>query len=178
MHKILAKFWRWRSSPLRDTIGEVGIWPGHSLWPMSPIDMQCFFDGSEGLDDSGHRWLTLAGYMADNTFWRQFRQTWQVMLRERYPIAPYVHMYELNDGNDPFERLVGWTDGRVNRLVLDALLLLQDLDKQRFRSFTCSIDLTARERLVAEGREITEEKLYRSSSIRTSRSCTHCDKGG
>lgn len=95
--------------------------------------------------------MTLAGYMASDGFWAGFQKKWERMLRERYPIAPFVHMSQLVAGVDPFERVAGWTEERVNALVLDAVHLLQELDKDKFCAFACTVDVTARDKLVSEG---------------------------
>ena len=120
------------------------------------IVMRCYFDGSQGDDDTGDQWLTLAGYTASDLFWGRFQQTWEQMLRERYPIAPYLHMWELVSGNDPFERKAGWTEDKVHELIIDAAQLLQGFDKSKFCAFTCTISLSARDRLIAEGSEIPD----------------------
>lgn len=118
------------------------------------IVMRCFFDGSQGEDDDRSQWLTLAGYMATDAVWGGFQKQWESMLRGRYPIAPFVHMCEMVANEDPFERVNGWTEGKINQLVWDSLQLLSGMDKQNLRSFTYSIDLTARDKLLAEGYEI------------------------
>ena len=118
--------------------------------------MRCYFDGSDVKAADGSRWLTLAGFAAGDVFWTAFDSDWNTMLRERYPIAPYIHMCDLLSGNDPFERVAGWTDEKVRSLVGDALNLLESLNKTAFRSFICSIDVDARDRLVAEGYCIPE----------------------
>src|SRR5436309_5487153 len=120
------------------------------------IVMRCFFDGSEGQDDNGSQWLTLAGYIASDKFWGQFQPTWEKMLRDRYPVAPYLHMWQMLSHEDPFERANGWTDDKINRFVSDALDLLQHEDKQRFLACAYSVDVTAHSRLVAEGYEIAD----------------------
>ena len=72
--------------------------------------MRCYFDGSEGAEDNGTKWLTLAGFMAPDGLWGAFQRKWEAMLRDRYPIAPYVHMCDLLSHNDPFERSAGWSE--------------------------------------------------------------------
>ena len=126
--------------------------------------MRCFFDGSQGEDDNASQWLTLAGYMATDAVWGAFQKKWEAMLRNRYPIAPYVHMYEMVSNTDPFERVVGWTEDKISQLVWDSLHLLQDLDKHDFRSFAYSIDLAARKKLLAEGYEIHDPYAICTSS--------------
>jgi len=74
----------------------------------------------------------------------------------RYPIAPYIHMSEMFSGADPFERVVGWTDEKLNQLVIDAAHVLQGLDKSGFRSIACTIDLTACNALIKEGRAVAD----------------------
>lgn len=121
--------------------------------------MKFYFDGSEGATDEGSKWLTLAGFAALDNFWSGFNQRWVKMLRARYPIAPYIHMYELLGGDDPFETVNGWTLDRITSLVWDAVTLLQECDEQRFCSFLCTIDVSARDKLVAEGRQIPEPEV-------------------
>jgi len=123
------------------------------------IAMRCYFDGSEGSDDGGAKWLTLAGYIASDGFWGRFQGKWETMLKERYPIAPYIHMNPLVMHEDPFERVVGWTNGKMTELVTDAIMVLNGLDKEEFCSFACSIDLNAHKRLIAEGVKMPSEPI-------------------
>lgn len=116
--------------------------------------MKCYFDGSEGTDDSGGKWLTLAGYAAPDSFWGAFSRKWERMLTERYPIAPFIHMWQVVSGEDPFERRSGWDEENINRLILNAVDLMQQMDKRRFRCFVCSVDISARQRLLREGYEV------------------------
>lgn len=119
--------------------------------------MRCYFDGSEGQDDNAATWLTLAGYMAPDSFWGRFQGPWERMLRERYPVAPYIHMIELLSRDDPFEwGVAGWDKTKIDKLILDAVDTLQQMDKREFCSFICSIDVSARGRLVSEGYNIPE----------------------
>lgn len=116
--------------------------------------MRCYFDGSEGRDDANSRWITLVGYMASDVSWRAFQPKWETMLRDRYPVAPWLHMWEVLAHEDPFERVNGWTDTKITDLVLSALNVLQELDKKGFRAFVYSVDVTARDRLITEGYKI------------------------
>jgi len=116
------------------------------------VAMKIYFDGSGGEDDAGSKWITLAGFATSDILWKKFCLDWETMLKERYPIAPYIHMNEMYSGTDPFERgVAGWTEEKVGRLVLDAMDILQKMEKEVFRSFVCSVDVTGRERLVGEG---------------------------
>ena len=119
--------------------------------------MRCYFDGSKGVDGDNNVWLTLAGYVAKDGFWRHFNTQWDRMLRERYPVAPYVHMYQLASGSPPFESGPnGWTKAKVEQLIHDALGILQVQDKEVFRSVICSVNVAAHARLVDEGYEIED----------------------
>jgi hypothetical protein len=69
------------------------------------IAMKCFWDGSYGESESGDEWITLAGFAAPDAVWAEFDDRWNTMLKERYPIAPYIHMIEMLDGEDPFSFL-------------------------------------------------------------------------
>jgi hypothetical protein len=116
--------------------------------------MKCFFDGSEGQDTNGDTWVTLAGWAAPDESWKRFDDTWGRMLRERYPIAPYIHMWEIISGVDPFERVAGWTDTKIKSLVSDAISLLQNRDKMF--SFSCRVNISARQRIIADGYAVDE----------------------
>ncbi len=118
------------------------------------IAVQCYFDGSKGNDGSSSKWLTLAGYIGSDVFWGSFDGLWRKMLRERYPVAPYIHMYELLGHDDPFERVAGWTDDKISDLINDALNLLQQINRRAFCSFVCSVDVTAHTQLLEAGRAI------------------------
>jgi hypothetical protein len=115
--------------------------------------MNCYFDGSEGLDKDGDSWVTLAGFAAKDETWRGFDRFWQQMLRERYPIAPYIHMWEIISGKDPFERKAGWTREKINILISDAVEMLNSR-RDRLRSFSCRVNLSARERIINEGHSV------------------------
>ncbi|HLG95175.1 MAG TPA: DUF3800 domain-containing protein [Bryobacteraceae bacterium] len=117
--------------------------------------MKCYFDGSEGLDDSNHAWVTLAGFGAPDATWAKFEANWVAMLRDRYPIAPYIHMNELIGWEDPFERTVGWNEEKKNKLIIDAVQLLQRLDRT-FTACLCMIDLTANQELRAMGYPVSD----------------------
>jgi hypothetical protein len=110
--------------------------------------VRCYFDGSTSEDS---QWLTLAGFMASDPFWGEFQNRWDAMLRNRYPVAPYIHMSEILARVDPFEREAGWTDGKIESLVWDATGVLTESDKGRFRSFVCRIDIKAHAKLLSEG---------------------------
>lgn len=113
--------------------------------------MKCYFDGSAG----GHsdEWLTIGGLASSDAAWIRFDAKWEAMLKNRYPIAPFVHMTDLLTGNDPFERIAGWTECKTTELISD----VQDLF-HAFRSelvaFACAVDIRARERLCMEGYKI------------------------
>jgi hypothetical protein len=111
--------------------------------------MKCYFDGSEGKDLHGDTWVTLAGFAAPDKSWERFDDTWTKMLHRRYPMAPYVHMWQIISGTDPFERTNGWTKDKVVSLISDAVELLKT--RESFLPFSCRVNLTARERIIAEG---------------------------
>jgi hypothetical protein len=114
--------------------------------------MKCFFDGSSATGTDGHTWLTLAGYIASDSFWNDFERGWKSeVLEKRLPHAPYLHMKDLVPGNKPYD---GWDQERRNRLVIDANLYLQALPKKAFCALVCSIDVSARDKLVEQGCKI------------------------
>jgi len=119
--------------------------------------MQCYFDGS-GRSRRYRQPVANSGRIhGADSFWGRFRDDWDRMLRERYPVAPYIHMIELLSREDPFAwGAAGWNEQKINKLILGALNILQQVDKREFCSFICSIDTSAHERLLAEGYVIRE----------------------
>jgi hypothetical protein len=92
--------------------------------------------------------------MAGDGLWKQFDKDWITeVLHKREPHAPYLHMSQLLTGNGPFR---GWEQDRRYNLVMDAVDYLQNLPKKAFCAVVCSIDETARNRLIADGCTITE----------------------
>jgi hypothetical protein len=117
-------------------------------WPL--IAMRYHFDGSETSGD-GDQWMTLFCLVASDVLWSVFQKDWEQMLRDRYPIAPYLHMTDLITGNDPYERCAGWTDEKKRQLVHDAGEVLNAFRKDRLCAAYCTINLSARARLASEG---------------------------
>jgi hypothetical protein len=113
--------------------------------------MRCFFDGSQGPNDAGERWLTLAGITAKDKFFDNLEPLWDLMLKARYPKAYYIHMNPMYTFDEPFVRVMGWNEDKCNTLVQDAIQLLQNLDKDQFHAFVYSVDLEAHARIVSEG---------------------------
>jgi hypothetical protein len=120
--------------------------------------VKCFFDKSDGVDDAGDEWLTLVGFAASDGMWRKFEDLWRRVLWERYPIAPYLHMTHLLSGEDPFERgVTGWNQHAQDALIRDAVFMLQTLDKKDVLFSRCSLNVSARNRLVADGHPVPDE---------------------
>ncbi|MEO8593493.1 MAG: hypothetical protein ABI759_09230 [Candidatus Solibacter sp.] len=62
------------------------------------------------------------------------------LLRERYPVAPYLHMTDLISGSDPFQRRNGWTDVKIDVLISDIESLLARIDKKNIYSAVFTIN--------------------------------------
>lgn len=71
--------------------------------------MKVYFDYSLGDDTKLDSWMTLAAVASTDNAWNGFNKRWDHMLKNRYPIAPYIHMTDIFSGTDPFERVNGWT---------------------------------------------------------------------
>jgi len=73
--------------------------------------MKCYFDGSGANGPDGHRWLTLAGFIARDRFWSLFEKEWSSeVLQKSEPHAPYLHITDLLTGNKAF---TGWSAERA-----------------------------------------------------------------
>jgi hypothetical protein len=117
--------------------------------------MKIYYDGSNGEPDpQGDGWITLGGVAATDAVWADFDLKWNRMLRERYPMAPYIHMIELLDHNSPFDRVNGWTREKKRQLISDAIVVLSQMHKQEFRWFRCSLNTSAIERLFMQGKVV------------------------
>src|ERR1700683_3400594 len=76
------------------------------------------------------------------------------MLMERYPIAPYIHMWQMASGTDPFERKAGWSKSKIENLVSDSVGVIKhymDTYPGEIRSFSCRVNVSSRDRMIAEG---------------------------
>lgn len=119
--------------------------------------MKCFLDGSCAKWADGQSWLTLAGFVAGDSFWDRFNKEWKVeVLQKREPHAPYLHMRELYSVDGRFE---GFTKQRWNDLIFDAVNYLQTLPKLAFCAIVCTIDEQARGQLIGEGCTISDPHL-------------------
>jgi hypothetical protein len=83
--------------------------------------MKAYFDGSNGIDESGDQWITLAAIAATDSVWADFDQRWEFMLHRRYPMAHYIHMTEILGDEDPFDTQAGWCVDKKQSLVRDAV---------------------------------------------------------
>ncbi|HEV2462704.1 MAG TPA: DUF3800 domain-containing protein [Acidobacteriaceae bacterium] len=119
--------------------------------------MKVYYDGSLAKDEQGEEWITLAGIAGTDEVWAEFDKQWSKMLLSRYPVAPYIHMIELLDGEDPFERAVGWNEDNIRQLVQDAVVLLSHMNKAGFRMARVSIPETTRQRLAGRGVNVPED---------------------
>lgn len=87
--------------------------------------MKCFFDGSETTTGGGHSWLTLAGYIAYDSFWGDFNRSWKSeVLEKREPHAPYLHMWQVVSGNGPH---AGWSHWRPWVYLSGVQMVLRDV---------------------------------------------------
>jgi hypothetical protein len=112
--------------------------------------LRCYFDESAGGQED--EWLAIGGIAVRDRL--ELDSRWNEMLHDRYPVAPFLHMTDLFTNNDPFEVKAGWTEGRVQSLVNDALELLGAIQTHSYCAFACAIDTRAHKRLVEEGYDI------------------------
>jgi hypothetical protein len=112
------------------------------------IAVKAFFDGS-GAKSS--EFLTLSGVAAKDWVWADFEHGWNRILAS-HPLKPtHLHMNELAALRRDFSIDKGWTKELGNQLVTSLLMYAQQLDKERFRTFRCSIDMEAYRLIQSEG---------------------------
>jgi hypothetical protein len=119
--------------------------------------MKVYYDGSVGKDDNGDVWITLGAIAATDSVWAEFDTKWSKMLRSRYPVAPYIHMIELLDAEDPFEPQAGWGQDEKLQLVQDAIVLLSQINKSEFVMAWSSINESERLRLHDRGETVPRD---------------------
>ena len=138
-----------------EPVSRLGYATGRNVFNGSEllIAMKCYFDGSEGRDTKGDTWVTLAGFAAPDQSWKPFENAWHRMLRERYPIAPYIHMWQIVHGAKPFEGHE-WTTSKLESLVSDATSEITN--RGTLRAFSCRINVSARHRAISEGYAVEE----------------------
>lgn len=126
--------------------------------------MKAYYDGSVGEDENGDQWITLAAISGTDEVWAQFDERWDRMLKNRYPIAPYIHMIEVLDDKDPFERIVGWGEDQKKALIHDAIVLLSQMDKAGFSMAWSTINESARRRWEQQGEEVVADPLAKCAA--------------
>jgi len=60
-------------------------------------------------------------------------------------------MIKLMGHKDPFERINGWNLQKKRRLISDAIAALSQIDKDKFRWFRCSMNVSAIDRVALDG---------------------------
>ncbi len=81
------------------------------------------------------------------------------MLKDRDPVAPFLHMSELISGNGPFRREFGWTDAKVDALVADAEKLILSSANNAMCALACVVDVVAHRHLRQEGHPVSTPAL-------------------
>ena len=119
------------------------------------VAMKAYLDGSgyrgKGKNKQSSDFLVLTGVAATDAAWGSFDEDWRKILANREPKAPYVHMRELVPLAKPFLAELGWDEHKADRLVTNCLMYAQHLDKKKFRTFTCTVDLEAYNAIIARG---------------------------
>jgi hypothetical protein len=122
------------------------------------VALEAFFDGSHEGGWTEGKVVTLAGFAAEDSIWLEVNQRWDEILKNNTarPVAKYLHMKEAAHLQGDFTWRNGWNHKKVETLVLDFLMYLQHVDKERFRMFWCTVDLEAYRRLKDEGLDLAD----------------------
>lgn len=113
------------------------------------ITLKVYCDGSGKSKEVKCRFLTLAGIMASDDYWREFESKWETVL-EKYSV-PYSHMRKLLRGEEPFH---GWRDRTKQLFVGDLLNVLGTLDHRDLVASTLTINLDDYRQLAIGGNRI------------------------
>ena len=107
---------------------------GHLL-----VALRSYFDGSGKSNNRESKFLTLAGFAAENDLWDDFDNGWRSILRDQG--ATYLHMGEAIRFTGEYE---GWDRDRVVSLVNGLVAFLAGMPSDhQFHGFQCSVDLAA-----------------------------------
>jgi Protein of unknown function (DUF3800) len=100
------------------------------------ITLKVYCDGSGKTKEAACRFLTLAGMIASDDYWRDFEAKWKIVLDKHS--VPYSHMRKLLRGKEPFH---GWLDSDKQSFVSDLLNVLGTLDHRDLVASTLTINL-------------------------------------
>ncbi len=126
---------RWPTSSLGRALPKSSVL-GHEVI----VSVKAFFDSSGKID--GSKFWVLAGVAASERVWGEFDVRWDEILKARTPVAPYLHMRELVSASGAYTEELGWDDTKRQKLLNDCFLYAYNLDKEQFRSFVATLDMT------------------------------------
>lgn len=112
------------------------------------VAMKAYIDASGNYRTSDV--VVLAGVAADDPIWVGFEEEWGKILQNRDPIAPYLHMNEINSKRGAFTDEKGWTDELRGKLIMECAAFASRLDKNKFRTFFCTVDMAAHREISAK----------------------------
>jgi hypothetical protein len=79
------------------------------------VVIRAYFDNSGTQDDPQHNWVTLGGYLSNETRWEKFEAEWAANLADFE--LPYLHMKLFAHNLPPFERFKKDEAGRIKFLT-------------------------------------------------------------
>jgi hypothetical protein len=107
--------------------------------------LKCYFDAGGQYADC--KFITLAGAVADESIWADIETQWNTILRNRDPQARILHTARAASLNGEFSPENRWTNAKVETLITELLLYMQQIDKKRFRLFAATLDVDAHRNL-------------------------------
>lgn len=122
------------------------------------MPIEAYFDGSNVDGWTDGKCVTLAGFVSEDDIWVEIDKEWTRILAggNGRPPARYLHMREAARFDGEFSHRNGWNERNVSSLLIDLLMYLQTVDKNRFRYFYCFLDLEAHRRVLADGIELPD----------------------
>jgi hypothetical protein len=111
------------------------------------IALRAYLDSSGKLED---RWMTLAAIAAPESIWIELEKVWTEILHNHAPKGSYIHMKEVYRLEKAFDSDLGWNHENAFGLVNKCLIYISNLPKDQLRTFYCSVDLLAWQKLRAE----------------------------
>jgi hypothetical protein len=143
------------SAPVRRDFGfPLAMFKGHVFAMLT----MCF-DGSGKEDDPGTRFVTLAGFAAEQDAWDFFNAEWDRVLKGygQRRSAQYMHMIEAIFKTGEFE---GWTDDEVAILITQLATIPSMVSSiHRIQGIRFSIDASAYKRFAPQGVQPIPENL-------------------
>lgn len=130
------------------------------------IVLKPYYDCGNDINSELYDIVTLAGYSARERDWPSFEDRWKARVAHSWSecknmpdVQPYIHVTDMMAGDHPFTRDRGWTTDRIDSLLNDCAVHIEEVTKSKlFRGVTCSL-------LLKDYRDVRREGIAMPSVV-------------